>query len=411
MSIFTKAYNSVRNKLPVLRKPSINSTYDNFLNDYSWILTSRNKSSKIGWNTYYKAGYNVWVRACINVYINEVRNLGFSIKSPEESHKNVVKTHYLEGLFKNPMGFNSNDTYATYQSSLWGSLLLLGDAFSEVIYDDEATAVPIGLKHIPTHLMMYYPDTDQWGLRDTNKRFEPENLIHIKEPGIRGSVWGESPIDTLANDLVLEIYGRNFTKEILERKGLDPSGVIEFDSNLSDAGYNQEIARLQAMANGNRRGTMVLRGAKFNSVGITNEDMEYSKLMSDIRDRILAVYGVPPSKVSIIETASLDHGSGESQSKNFKKTFGGKAKLFEDGFNKVLGRSGFREIFKYQEMDLEDKLIRAQTESLRLQNNTLTVNEVRQSYGQTPLPDNFSNEVTKGIDKYKLALKNEGLIK
>ena len=53
--------------------------------------------------------------------------------------------------------------------------------------------------------------------------------------------------------------------------------------------------------------------------------------------------GVPPAKVSIIETSSIDLGSGQTQDKQFKKTFNGKAKLFEDSFNKVLGRSAFRE--------------------------------------------------------------------
>lgn len=413
MNIFTKTYENLKHKLPVLRKPSANSVYNDLLIDYSWILGSRNKGTTVGWRTYYSAGRNVWVRSCINVYINEVRNLGYEIKSPDETHQNVERVNYLTGLFDNPMGLYSQDTYATYQSAMWHSLLLLGDAFSEVIYDPEYTNVPIGFKHIPTELMFYYEETDQWGFINNGYRFEPEELIHIKEPSIRGSVWGESPIDVLARDLTLEILGRNFTKEILERKGLDPSGVIEYSSDLNDQAYNEEIARLQAMANGNRRGTMVLRGAKFNKVGITNEDMEYSKLMSDIRDRILAVMGVPPAKVSIIETASIDLGSGQTQDKQFKKTFNGKAKLFEDGFNKVLGRSAFREYFKYNDLDIEDRLVKAQIDDIKLGNGTTTINEVRASYGQPPLiSEDYTgyNVTQKQLSFYKNALKREGVL-
>ena len=291
------------------------------------------------------------------MFVNEVRNLGFKIKSPEDTHQNVERVNYLTNLFNNPMGYNSQDTYSTLQSPMWHSLLLLGDAFCEVINDEQFNKIPIGFKFIPTELMHYYDDTDQWGFINNGYRFESDQLIHVKEPGIRGSVWGRSPIDVLARDLTLEILGRSFTKEILERKGLDPSGVIEFDSNLNDQAYSEEIARLTAMANGNRRGTMVLRGARFNKVGITQEDMEYNLLMSDIRDRILAVMGVPPAKVSIIETASIDLGSGQTQDKQFKKTFNGKAKLFEDSFNKVLGRSAFREFFTIDAMFYSDLLI------------------------------------------------------
>lgn len=409
-NILTKTYEGIKNKLPVLRKPSVNSEYNALLLDYSWILANRNKASGVGWRTYYHAGRNVWLRSCINVYINEVRNLGFEIKSPDETHQNIRRVNYLTDLFNNPMGNYSQDTYATYQSAMWHSLLLLGDAFSEVVYDLEYNTVPIGFKHIPTELMFYYEDTDQWGFINNGYRFEADELIHVKEPGIRGSVWGESPVDVLARDLTLEILGSKFTKEILERKGLDPSGVIEYSKDLNDTEYNNEIARLQAMANGRRKGTMILRGAKFNNVGISKEDMQYSRMMDDIRDRILAVMGVPPAKVSIIETASIDLGSGQTQDKQFKKTFNGKAKLFEDAFNKVLGRSAFREYFKYNELDIEDKLVKAQIDDIRLGNGTTTVNEVRASYGKPPLKDYEYVNSTKHLDYYKMALEREGVI-
>ena len=140
--------------------------------------------------------------------------------------------------------------------------------------------------------------------------------------------------------------------------------------------------------------------------------MEYSKLMSDIRDRILAVMGVPPAKVSIIETASIDLGSGQTQDKQFKKTFNGKAKLFEDGFNKVLGRSAFREFFKYNELDIEDRLVKAQIDDIRLGNGTSTINEVRASYGQPPLFPEYDmlDNTQKHLNNYKDTLKREGVL-
>ena len=69
------------------------------------------------------------------------------------------------------------------------------------------------------------------------------------------------------------------------------------------------------------KGLLILRGATYTSASRHNHDMEYQALMKDIRDRILATYGVPPQRVSIIEVANLGSGSGESQNKQFKKTF------------------------------------------------------------------------------------------
>ena len=110
---------------------------------------------------------------------------------------------------------------------------------------------------------------------------------------------------------------------------------------------------------------------------------------------------------------NLHEDTVKSQDKQFKKTFSGKAKLFEDSFNKVLGRTAFREIFEYNELDIEDKLARATIEDIRLNNGTLTVNEVRSGYGQAPILDeDFTFQRRKNnLDLYKNALVKEGLIK
>ena len=418
MSIFNKAYEGIVTKLPFIRRPTVTSAYDNFIDQFltnqynSWIVEPRNKSVGVGWRTYYNAGKNVWVNACIKVYVNEVRNLGFKIKSKEDGYVNLSRTDYLTGLFNNPMGLYSQDTYATFQSKMWASLLLIGDAFAEVIYDDNYSNIPIGFKYIPSELMYYYENEDQWGFVDNSYRFEPENLIHVKEPSIHNDIWGESPIDVIAHDLRLELLGFDFTEEILERKGLDPSGYIKFDSQLNDIAYNQEIARLKAEAHQNRHGTMVLRGAEFKPIGISSEDMQYYDMIKNIRDRILATFGMPPYKVGIIETSNLDLGSGNSQDKNFKKTFQGKAKLFEDQYNKVLGRSTFHEFFQYNDLDIEDKLVKAQIEDIRIKNGTLLPNEVRKSYGQEPIYDQSAlPSAQKNLNMYKSALEHEGLLR
>lgn len=417
MSIFDKAYEGLKTKLPFIRRPTVNSAYDNLIdrvltsNQYNWVTQPRNKSVGVGWRTYYNAGRNVWINACIKVYVNEVRNLGYKIKSKDEGYVDLPRTNYLTNLFDNPMGLYSQDTYATFQSKMWSSLLLIGDAFAEVIYDDVYSNIPIGFKFMPCELMYYYENEDQWGFIDNSHRFEPENIIHVKEPSIHNDIWGESPVDVLAHDLRLELLGLDFTEEILERKGLDPSGYIKFDAQLNDIAYNQEIARMKAEAHQNRHGTLVLRGADFKNIGISAEDMQYYDMIKNIRDRILATFGMPPYKVGIIETSNLDLGSGNSQDKNFKKTFQGKAKLFEDAFNKVLGRSTFHEYFQYNDLDIEDKLVKAQIEDIRIKNGTLLPNEVRKGYGQEPLYDTtIIPSSQKNLKMYKNVLEYEGLL-
>lgn len=405
---------SLSNKLPVLRKPKLKSNYAYVLSNIPWVLQRRNKASGVGIHTYYRAMRNVWVNACIQTYLDEVVNLGFMIKNPYSDEVDVVASEYLTNLFENPMGYDSNDTYSSYQTLMWKSYLGLGDSFSEVVFDEQFDKVPIGLKHIPTEVMSYYPDTDQWGFFDDSYRFEPENLIHIKDPDIRGGVWGESKIDILASDIRLEILGTDYTSEILESKGLSPSGTIEYDNTMSDIEWNNEIARLEAMAQHNRQGTMILRGGRYNQSSVTNRDLQYQDLMENVRDRVLATYGVPPHMVSVVEVANIGTGTGESQMKQFKKTFKGKARIFEDAYKKVLGRSTFKETFQYKELDIDDKLVKAKIEDIRINNGSLSIDEVRASYGQSPLPKTGSEvNIIRDVSanqKYKEILKQHNLI-
>lgn len=386
MNIFTRTKQRIL-ELPFLRKPTLQSSYNQYFNNLLWAFQKRNKSVGIGWHTYYKAMNNVWVNACIQTYIDEVINVNYKIKSPIESQKpNTTHIKYITHLFDHPMGYDSQNTFSTHQTLMWKSYLGLGDAFCEVIHDKTYDKVPLGFQYIPCEFMHYYPETDQWGFIDDSHRFENDELIHIKDPHIRNNVWGESKIDILAKDIMLELLSRDYITDYLENYGLDPNGIIQYGADIDDETWNDEIERLQMEAQNVEKGLLVLRGATYTSASRSSHDMEYQNLMKDIRDRVLATYGVPPQRVSIIEVANLGSGSGESQNKQFKKTFKGKARLFEDAYNRILGKGGFEEYFQYGEIDIEDKLKNAQIDNIQLNNGSLTINEVRSKQELSPVP-------------------------
>lgn len=400
---------AVNEYLPGLRKPSYNSTYNIFKKELGWAYKRRNKTQHLGWHSYYEAMDTVWVKACIRAYVDTVTNLDYIIHNPNSETVNQTKIRYIDNLFQNPMGLDSNITYEIYQKQMWSSFLGIGDAFSEVIYDHQYDNIPIGFQYIPAQYMQYYDDTDQWGLWN-GTRFEKDQIIHIKEADIRGSPWGESVLDTLARDIHMESLGLDHTQELLENKGLDPRGVITYDKDVNREIFEAETARLQAQSNSPARlGTMVLQGASYNKVANSNSDMQFRELLTYSRDRTLALMGVPPSMVSIIETANLGSGSGLAQQKQFKKTFKGKAKLFEKAYSKILGRSIFDEIFEYADLDIQDTKERAEIENIRINNGSLTINEVRQGYGQEPVAwgDNPKNNINDDINSQ---LSNMGLI-
>lgn len=403
---FIDTIKGVTSHLPGIRRPERYSLYDMFMEEYAWALTTPDKHmGKL--QTYYDAfDKNVWVRRCCMVTCDEMLAQGFRINNPNKDQVNYERVNYLTDLFNAPAGKYAEDTFSSMIKQIVPSWRVTGDAFIEVNHDKVFDNVPNGFKFIPTELIGYNHENDAWCIRNTNHIFEPENLIHIYEPKIqiRGSKWGTSLIDTIAQNITLEVLGMNHNKDIFENHGLDPRGVISFDKDLKPQQVKENILRLKK--NKNKKGIIAMQGGTYQQTNNSNKDMEFLELIRYSRDCIITMFGVPPHKVDIIETASLGNGSGESQDKNFGKVINSSCQVVEDAFNKNLGRSGFEEMFEFIREDHENKLNRAEIEDKKLRNGTTFINEVRSGYGLEPV--DWGN-VPMNYSQYAIAASPENL--
>lgn len=403
---FIDTIKGVANHLPGIRSPERNSLFDLFMEEYAWALSTPDKT--IGdLRTYYQAfDKNVWVRRCCRVTCDEMLSEGFRINNPNKDSVNFERVNYLIGLFNAPAGTYAEETFESMIKQIVPSWKVTGDSFIEVNHDEVFNNVPNGFKFIPTELMGYNHDVDAWCIRNTGHIFEPENLIHIYEPKIqiRGSKWGTSLIDTIAQNITLEVLGMNHNKDVFENHGLDPRGVITFDKDLKPQQVKDNILRLKKQKN--KKGIISGQGLTYQQTNNSNKDMEFLDLIKYSRDCIITMFGVPPAKVDIIETASLGTGTGESQDKNFAKVINSDCKVIEGAFNKNLGRSGFQELFEFTREDHENKLNRAEIEDKQLRNGTTFINEVRSGYGLEPV--DWGN-VPMNYSQYAIATSPENL--
>ena len=362
-----------------------NSLYYQFMNDYGWSFTKANKN--LGeLDTYYSAYNNVYVKSCIKAYSKYSLINGFSIIDNNSTNVDPITVNYLTNLFNDPSGKQSTDTFAVLNSKIWTSWKLTGDCFLEINYQKGYGNIPVGFKHIPTELILYDRETDQWGLRNSEKRFENDEIIHIYDPSVRvkDHIWGVSEIDSIGLSIALEFEGMKYNRDLFENHGMDPKGIISYDEAISNNSIAQNTKRLKESKN--TKGILQLKGATYQSTGNNNRDLDFHNLMLYSRDRILIGFQVPPAIVGIIETAHLGSGTTDGQEKSFQKTLSGECKTIENAFNKVLGRGGFREVFEYNSMDLENKLTRAQIEDSQVKNGIKYINEVRTEYGLEPVP-------------------------
>ncbi len=379
--------NSIRKglrKLPGIRNPEVSSLFYEFMNNYHWGFNQANKNTG-DLQTYYDAYNNVYVKSCIKAYSRYSLINGFSINNQNDLETDPITSNYLYNLFNDPQGKLKTDTFATLNDQIWKSWKLTGDCFLEVNHKPDYGNIPIGFKHIPTELIVYHDDTDQWGLRNTNHRYEDDEIIHIYEPRVeaKNHLWGISEIDSIGLSIALEFLGMQHNREMFENNGMDPRGIISFGKETSNVSIQAFLNRLKN--DKNKKGLLAVKNATYQSTGNSNKDMDFINLLNYSRDRVLIGFQVPPAIIGIIETASLGSGTGDSQEKSFNNTLSGDCKIIENNFNKVIGRSGFKEIFEYNHMDLENKLTRAQIEDLQLTKGVKSINEVRSDYGLSPV--------------------------
>ena len=385
---------TLRGYLPFVRRPKYNSKFGTFQKQYKWLYSTANKS--LGDYTLFdNAEENVYVYRSIEAISDTLLINGYSINDLENQNVNFERKKYLENLFENPEGYSSDITYAMFHKQYIRSFELTGDAFIEVDYeeftwdDTDFYKVVNGFQFIPPDILKWYPDTEQWGFRlNPDRRYENDELIHIYEPSthFKDLKYGVSKLEKIRLPLLMMWLGLNHNLDLLDNDGIDPNAVLSFDKDVPNEDFYNELERLNELQAERRKGgTLAVKGASFQTSGVSNNDMDFISLMNLSRDMILTAYGMQPGKAGIRETANLGSGSGESQDKDFKDMIKAKSTLIEGAFNKVLGRNGFSEVFQFNEMDIEDKLKRSQIEKIKLDAGVLTINEVRSGYGEEPV--------------------------
>ena len=379
---------NIRNKLPTLR--TTRHTQYNQLLDYLHPITSVQNTT-----IYYQAMKNVDVHVCLQIYKNTALACDYQLDTDSVDNDDQLTKGYLERLFQQPEGYQSQRTWSDTNSLIWDSVLAMGDCFFEVSTDSNLNVFN-GFKYIHNEDIMWNNENDCFSLRyQPSVMYEPDELIHIRQPNPEKtkSVWGLSKINICADWIALENNALKYNNDILLNDGLDPNTVLSYDKDISDQNFTAELKRLsaekQAARENNKKSLMAVKGATVQTNMRSNRDMNYLELLKYARDQIIRTFQVPPQLAGIIETASLGSGSGDSQKKDWKNTFDGAKTQVEDAFNNCLKHHGFQERFHYQQMDIIDELYDAQVNQILIGSGIKTVDEVRNDMGLDRLQRNM----------------------
>ena len=355
-----------------------------------------------------------WAWACVNAIARTITAGGmvmdWNTDTGEGDQEEPDKPEPVMALERLISWCNARQNIRQLMRGVVVDLLVFGDAFIEVtwwgdtpvaLYNlDTPTTTPLADEH---GNVTGYVQVTEFGQR---AEFETRDVIHISLDAPRSGVFGISPTQASILPITSWLFAAACGKE-MARKGLPPNVHVDFPAGMQPAEMNRWKAQYQAQNVGPRNiGVPVMtRG------GARIAELQAGKLpdilayLNQKRDEIIAGYGVPPAKVSIIESGNLGGGTGEEQDKSYKVDVCAPiGELILEAFNFSVTSQGFGIDdwrAKWREVDYRASTVVETIRDQRLRNGAWTLDRYRAEIGEPPV-DGGNDAVL--VDRQNLVL-------
>lgn len=326
-------------------------------------------------------------------YICALKN-GFSIaKCTLRLYKKVKKTEgqkNLEEITEHPfldLMQNVNSFHNKFE--LWSQtgihLDLTGNAYWWMPKDSLRT--PGAIWHIPSHWMRIVPSKTEYieGYIMTVPGigapipFQADEIVHFKFPPILDLFYGTGPLYAAA-------YGVDLNKHIKTwginyfMNNAQPSGVL-----YTDEGMNQDaFQRLKDQWNRKHKGSenagklaILTNGLKYQQVGSSLKDCKFEDVSREVRDEILAIFGVPASKLGLVEDVNRANADANDYTYQ-KETVLPRLMLIEEKLNeKVMPMFDAGLVVKFDNPVPEDKEYRLREREINIRSGFSSIDDER----------------------------------
>jgi hypothetical protein len=275
-------------------------------------------------------------------------------------------------------------------------LLIFGETYVEIVW---LLGLPVALYSLDATTM--YPVADQHGdihgfIQRTEEgqraEFEPREVIWITLDSPQSGLEGVSPTEQALLPITMWLFASATLKERF-RKGDPPDLAVDHPASMSEPEVRKWSAQYMQRNVGIKNIGMPVTTKGGGSVAeLRARQLEYVlKLRDQVRDEIVATYGVPPRKVGIIEQGSLGgQGAETGQDKTFRiNTCQPTAELVLEALNFVLlpafGVEGWQ--LKFGDVDWRDDKVIEDIRDMRLRSGAWTLNRYRVDVGEPPLDE------------------------
>jgi HK97 family phage portal protein len=329
-----------------------------------------------------------WVRAVVGVICKAVTARGYSLV-PCRPNADPKNAELLQEFFSN---CNPNDTFLEILDDLTRDDYVFGNAFLEIVHGPDGKprelwnldATTMRVKADEHGAILGYVQVPRMATTRGHAGkvpFEPREVIHFKLGTKGATLYGLSPLASLILPVTVDKFAQVYNRAFFVNGAKIRGAFIMKDATPEQVERNREYLAARAKNPDLAHSDLVLEGdIEFKQVGVNQKDMEFLQLREFTRNEILAVYGVPPGKVSIIETGNIGAGTGEHQTQTFyEETILPFQMRVAEKINKHIVRKGFGIqdwSFQFNKRAIDEK-DQAEIFNLYLQNGVFAPDEVR----------------------------------
>jgi HK97 family phage portal protein len=358
-----------------------------------------------------------WVRAVVGVICKAVTARGWML-APTSTEADPKNAEILSEFFLN---CNPNDTFLEILDDITRDEYVFGNAFLEIVKD--ATGKPVELWNLDATSMRVkadeharilgyaqVPRSYAAGSGTSVVSFDSNEIIHFKLGTKGATLYGLSPLVSLILPITVDKFAQIYNRAFFLNGAKIRGAFIMKDATPEQVERNREYLQARAKNPDMAHSDLVLEGqVEFKQIGVNQKDMEFLQLREFTRGEVLAVYGVPPSKISIIETGNIGAGTGEHQDQTFyEETIIPHQKRVAEKITKHIIRNGFgiRDwTFQFSKRSIDEKE-QAEIYDIYMRNGVYTPDEVRRivSPRMPELEKRYRRTIEKGVSKRRQAL-------
>jgi HK97 family phage portal protein len=359
--------------------------------------------------------------ACIHVRAKEVANAGrigiFKLvrETSGGKFKEVPRSHPLVKLMRNP---NPDMTrwMLWYLSMAYTDLI--GNSYWYVA--ENKMGLPAALWPVPSDIVKIIPGEPKkkqsmikeyeldWGAG--GKETVPEKrMIHIRHPNPSDPYfYGGSLVMRAAHEVDIDYFITDHQRKFFQNDA-NPAGLVTFPEILDETTRKAFEEHWNVKFKGQPGQIGFLEGGAEYTPIVNQRELDYLQSVGVNRKTIQAVFGVPDSKLMIEENIQA-RATMETMDYNFQKeTVDPLLSMIDEQLTKDLAQKYFDDDLRFVHDSVipKDRRTEAELETMRLTSGTMTINEVREKYGEEGFEG--GDEPLVGIGYVPLSAVVEGI--